>query len=117
MIKILVVDDEECVRTPLQRYLSKKNYFVEIAKNGEEALVKCKNEKYHIILSDHTMPDVSGTELFGKFKELSPNSKLIMMSGKSAWLERNDFEKIPCLQKPMTLKTTHSLIEKILENR
>lgn len=114
MIKILVVDDEECVRTPLQRYLSRKNYCVEIALSGEEALTKCKNERYHVILSDHTMPGISGAEFFRKLKEISPDSKLIMMSGHvpKTWME--NFKKIPCLQKPMTLKAAHSLIEKAI---
>ena len=115
MIKILVVDDEECVRTPLQRYLSRKNYCVEIALNGEEALAKCKNERYHVILSDHTMPGIAGMELFRKLKEISPDSKLIVMSGHRLPGWGGKMEKVPCLQKPMSLKAAHSLIEKAIK--
>ncbi len=111
MENILVVDDEESVRDSLQRYLSRRNYCVELAENGKEALEKCKKKNYDIILSDHRMPEMSGPQLFEQVKEFSPLPKLIMMS---ALLPENfpiKFEYYHIIPKPVDFKNICNILQ------
>lgn len=63
--RILVVDDEEVIRTVLSRFLKSKGYEVVTAVNGVEALEKVKKERPHLILLDIRMPELDG---FGVLK-------------------------------------------------
>lgn len=52
-----------------------------LAYNGIEALEYYKTSKFDIVLTDISMPNMSGIELAQKIKELNPSQKMIAMSG------------------------------------
>ncbi len=80
MNKILVVDDEESIRIMLKRVLSGKEYEVQEACNGLDALKKIAKEKYSVILLDLKMPEMDGLQMINKMKEMDINTPIIMMS-------------------------------------
>lgn len=55
-VKILVVDDEERIRRLLKMYLSREEYKIEEAEDGNEALAKALENEYDVILLDLMMP-------------------------------------------------------------
>ena len=60
---ILIVDDEpEQVQT-LDNLLSQRGYRVITASNGEEAMVKARNQQPHLIILDIMMPKIDGTQV------------------------------------------------------
>lgn len=61
--KILVVEDEEDTRFILNRLLSKNNYDVKTAENGEAALEVLKEFNPKVVLADWTMPVMDGLQL------------------------------------------------------
>jgi PAS domain S-box-containing protein len=82
---ILVVEDEEALRTVCARALRSKGYTVWEAANGAEALkiLSAKPEAIHLLLTDVIMPGMNGPELSRQAKALQSNMRTIFMSGYS----------------------------------
>ena len=59
-MKILVVDDEELIRSVIKEYASLEGYQVIEAENGIEAIEKCKNDNFDLIIMDIMMPKLDG---------------------------------------------------------
>jgi|TARA_B100001057_G_scaffold468754_1_gene528274 two-component system phosphate regulon response regulator OmpR len=66
---ILIVDDDDRIRTLLKDYLSSKNYIVSSAENAEEAKKKIEYLRYDIIILDVMMPGQDGYELTKEIKK------------------------------------------------
>jgi CheY-like chemotaxis protein len=66
--KILVVDDEEDIRTSLQTLLEASGYQVQTANNGKSALQILRKENFDLVITDLLMPDMSGRELAEKIR-------------------------------------------------
>ncbi|BCN29857.1 response regulator transcription factor [Anaeromicropila herbilytica] len=68
MYKILIVDDEEDIRTLLKDYFEMEGYLIYTAKNGEEAIkrLECKPD---LILLDINMPDMDGFEVCKRIRD------------------------------------------------
>ncbi len=60
MYRILVVDDEENIRSIIKKYAVFEGYSVEEAENGMQAVERCRNEKFDIIIMDVMMPELDG---------------------------------------------------------
>jgi diguanylate cyclase (GGDEF)-like protein/PAS domain S-box-containing protein len=81
---LLIVDDEQNVRTALQRMLRRDGYRILLAASASEALVLMACNDIQVVLSDHLMPDMTGIELLVKVKELYPHTIRMMLSGYTA---------------------------------
>ena len=79
-ISILIVDDEEMMRTLLDRILSREGYKIRSAEDGVIALEVLKAEKVDIILSDMKMPRMNGFELLKIVKKEYPKIGVIIMT-------------------------------------
>ena len=73
---VLVVEDEDSLSTLLQYNFEKEGYEVEIAKDGEEALLKINERKPDIILLDWMLPKLSGIEVCRRLR-LNKNQQKI----------------------------------------
>ena len=62
-MKILVVDDEELIRSVIKEYCNNSGYIVEEASNGNDALIKLKNNDYDLMVLDIMMPEMDGFTL------------------------------------------------------
>ncbi len=78
--KILVIDDEESIRSVLSRLLSLEDYKVYQAKNAQEGLEFLSTEEIQVIISDVRLPDACGVDLIPKIKELNPQIEIIMLT-------------------------------------
>ena len=81
-LHILVVDDDDRIRSLLKDYLSSNNYFVSTAENADEAKTKIKYFKFDIIILDVMMPGQSGYDLTKEIKK-SSNIPIILLTAKS----------------------------------
>ena len=79
--KILVVDDEDIVRTSCSRTLSPEGYEVKLAKNGSEGLKMAREDKFDLVLTDLKMPDMDGIEVLRIIKEQWPETEVIIVTG------------------------------------
>jgi PAS domain S-box-containing protein len=80
-IRVLVIGDEEYVRSVLSRSLSQFNHRVTTAKDGEEGLRLFKEKEFDVVLTDLGMPNMSGWEVYKAIKEMSPNTPVGMITG------------------------------------
>ncbi len=79
--RILIVDDEEEHRNILEMILSSNGFQTDTAISGFEAIQKISKEKYHLVLSDLKMPEMSGLELLDRIKEIQPEQDVIIVTG------------------------------------
>ena len=81
LTSILVIDDEATIREVLTRVLGDEGYSVEAVENGKNALKICEKQYFDVALIDIQLPDISGTELLTKLKELRPKMVRILITG------------------------------------
>jgi len=79
-VNILVVDDEEIVRSSLVDWLREDGYHAEAAEDGFEALEKLKEKPWDIALVDLKMPKMDGLELMERMKKLKPDIQVIIIT-------------------------------------
>ena len=79
--KILVIDDEDIVRTSCIRTLAPEGFEVRLAKNGAEGLKMANEESFDIVLTDLKMPDMDGIEVLRIIKEKWPETEVIIVTG------------------------------------
>ncbi len=77
--RLLIVDDEESVRSLLHDLL-RDVYQCDVAACGEEALALVDRTSYNVVLSDIMMPGMSGIELLERIKADRPDTSVIMVS-------------------------------------
>jgi CheY-like chemotaxis protein len=80
MTSVLVLDDELGPRTLLAMALRDIELSVETAASGEEALAMLSERQFDWIVSDIYLGDGDGIELAGRFRELAPDSRIVLMS-------------------------------------
>lgn len=122
--KILLVDDEEAIRTILRMSLEDLGYQVATAANGEEALEQVSTFAPDVVLSDIKMPGIDGIELLKRIKTAHPEIEVIMVSGhgdmdlaiKSLQLEATDFLTKP-VRDVLLQKALSRTFEKIVLRR
>ena len=78
--RVLVVDDEDDVRLFLQDFLSEREFQVDSAADGEEALIKIDKKVPDIVLLDIMMPGVDGIECLERIKKKHPDVTVIMIT-------------------------------------
>lgn len=69
-MKILMIEDDEAIRTGLKYYLEQENFEVIETDNGKDSLKILADEDISICLLDVNLPDINGFDLFKKLKEI-----------------------------------------------
>ncbi|MBI5376733.1 MAG: diguanylate cyclase [Candidatus Schekmanbacteria bacterium] len=118
--KILVIDDEEIMRSMLNDVLCDEGYDVDVASNGFEGINKIKSKYYDLIITDIIMPELDGMEVLKKAKEISPQSDVLVMTGyasvetavKSMRLGAADY-----IVKPFNIDQIQIVISRTIEKR
>ena len=116
--RILVVDDEEALRTVLSSELVSAGYDVATAADGDEAISTVQNKKFDLILLDIKMPRVDGFEVLKFVKRTyGPAVKVIMLTGfadlKNA-IESKKHGAEDFVSKPYDLVDLLTTIERVL---
>lgn len=81
MAKILVVDDELSIRMGIREFAEYQGYEVEEAANGKEAVERCRQKDFDIIIMDIMMPEMDGYEAYKKIREIK-DIPALMLSAK-----------------------------------
>ena len=84
---ILVVDDDEGIRSLVKKYLNEKKYLVTTADTAENASEKIKVIKFDLIILDIMMPGKSGLDFLKEHKE-NINTPIILLTAKGEPNER-----------------------------
>jgi two-component system phosphate regulon response regulator OmpR len=114
---ILVVDDDDGIRTLVKKYLNENNYLVTTASSAEDALEKIKIIKFDLIILDIMMPGKSGLE-FIEENQKKLDTPIILLTAKGEANERIDGLEIGAddyLPKPFEPKELLLRIKNIIE--
>jgi len=117
--RILFVDDEEQIVRPLQKILNRMGYEVVISTSSAEAWrLFCENPNgFDLVLTDQTMPEMTGTELTNRIKELRPEIPIVLITGLDS-PPTSDYGSegvFGILLKPFTITELVELISNALE--
>lgn len=107
MAKILIVEDDEAVRSFTARALQADGHVIDTAEDGEEGLDRIAGpSRYDLVLSDIRMPVMDGIEMARRAAAARPGQKILLMTGFAEQRERAA-ELSPIIvdvvQKPFTL--------------
>lgn len=86
--QILIVDDEQSIRTLLDYNLTQAGYETIMAMDGEEAIEKVKQMKPDLILLDLMLPKIDGIEVCKMLRNQQINTPIIMLTAKSEELDK-----------------------------
>jgi DNA-binding NtrC family response regulator len=117
MADILIVDDDEVIRDTLYELLSEQ-YVCQTADTANKALAKLKAGTFDLVLTDISMPGLSGLELLNRVLELCPHTPVIIISGitdqdhAQALIRLGAFDY---LLKPFRLEVVEKSVKRALE--
>ena len=116
---ILLVDDEEILTDLGEKMLQRLGYTVTIAHDGSQALdiFKSRVQDFDMIISDQTMPAMTGTELAQQVFQLRPTMPFILCTGYSNKINAESAKELGIaafLFKPLTLDNLQKALSAIL---
>jgi putative two-component system response regulator len=117
---LLIVDDEEAIRSALKRHLGSRGYEVGTVGSGAEALHAVGRQKIAGMVLDVRLPDQSGADLVPQLLKLEPNLAIVMLTAvndaasATLCLQRGAMEY---LTKPVDLADLDAAIERALRRR
>lgn len=119
MARVLVVDDDDNIRDTLYELLSEQ-YICQTAETAEKALARLEADTYDVVLTDISMPGLSGLELLGHVRQRFPNTPVIIVSGISDHEHAQGLIKLGAFEyllKPFSLEIVEKSVSRALEYR
>lgn len=119
MADVLVVDDDDVIRETLRELLA-ENYHCQEASTAEEALSKLQSQAFDVVLTDISMPGLSGSELLERVRELYPETPVIVISGLSDQERATSLISLGAfdyLLKPFRLEVVEESVRRAVEHR
>lgn len=119
---VLVVDDDKQLASALQWILADENYLVDIAFDGEEALLKLKVHEYDVIICDLLMPRLRGDEFYFRANELRSDvgERFVFITGFAAESHNKEFlsrRGIRYLTKPFPINELIATVKALLDEQ
>ena len=118
--KILIIDDEEIMRSFLADVLTDEGYETDIAENGEQGIEKIKQGNFHLVITDVKMPGISGIDVLKAAKDYNKNIDVIIMTGYASVntaVESMKLGAVDYITKPFNIDQIKMIIERTLEKR
>jgi len=103
--KVLIVDDDPVVAQGVAAFLEGSVALVDTAQSGAEGLAKLKAQPFDTLVTDITMPGLSGLEFAAQARELQPDLHILLMTGYSDQLEKGAKSPFRVLAKPFARET------------
>jgi two-component system, cell cycle response regulator CpdR len=119
MAKLLIVEDDESVRTLAARALERAGHMIDIAADGAQglALIRAARGGYDLVVSDIRMPEMDGIQMAKAAASLFPAMKILLMTGYADQRERAEELNgviVDVVQKPFTLAEICARVEQAL---
>ena len=121
MSRVLVVEDEKSMRDLLSLMLRKEGYAVEIAEGGAQAASRiAKDAVYDLVITDVSMPGMTGLELLRHVRKVSPESSVILMTAygsKETAIEALNDGAAYYVEKPFDLDEMKVVVRKTIDQK
>jgi two-component system, cell cycle sensor histidine kinase and response regulator CckA len=117
---VLIVEDNESLRTLIDEVLRHASYSTIVCRDGEEALERARSEdQFQAVLLDLVLPRVSGMDLIEELRVLRPEARVLMMSGYTEDTSMSGprvlDEQVPYIQKPFSLQQLCVRLRQVLD--
>ncbi len=117
-VRVLVVDDEDSLRTIVHHELESNGFNVDVAEDGEAAMGKLNSGTYDLVILDIYMPIKDGLDVLRDLRKTNKKTKVIMLTGvnelkiarESLTLGANDF-----ITKPYDFKKLLACIDRVMK--
>jgi len=119
---VLVVDDDKQLASALQWILADENYLVDVAFDGDEALLKIKVHEYDAVICDLLMPRLRGDECYFQATEMRPElaERFIFITGFAADSENKQFlseNSAKHLMKPFPIEELIAAVKELVADK
>jgi len=118
--RLLVVDDIEAIRLALEKCLQLSGYQVTLAASGEEALELLRSQRFDLLLTDQSMPGLSGLELTEAVARMHPDMPIVVLTAHTdVELARDSLRRgaSDFVTKPVNVRELPILVERNLTRR
>ena len=88
--KVLIVDDDESIRSLLYFFFEQEGYDVATAETGERALENFEAGRFHLVMLDYYMPGMNGLDVASAMHALDPDVTIAMITGMAHTLAHAD---------------------------
>lgn len=119
-MKILVVDDEENIRTIIKRAFQKEGFTVNGAPSGNEALKELSRTSYDLVITDLKMPDGDGITLLKQIHSLYPETMVMVITAYASTesaVEAMKAGAIDYIVKPINIEELRIIVRNALEKK
>jgi two-component system, NtrC family, response regulator PilR len=119
MSRILVVDDDDTIRETLHELLSEE-YVCQMADTAERAFARLEADVYDVVLTDISMPGLSGLELLEHIRQRFSDTPVIIVSGIGDREQAQSLIKLGAfdfLLKPFTLEGVEQSVKRAVDYR
>lgn len=119
--RILLIDDEPTILTIEKEMLKRQGYAVTSTGSALKALkiFEAQPEKFDLVITDMTMPNITGDELAGKLIKIRPDIPIILCTGFSELISSKKAASLGIkgfLMKPVTMRELSNLIREVIDN-
>ena len=89
---VLIIDDDDVIRQLLRSLLEREGFVVEEAADGQEGIERHRNHPADIVITDIIMPNKDGVNTMFELLKMTPNLRIIAMSGGGWQVKEIDFD-------------------------
>ena len=118
MAAVLIVDDEDVVRDVLYDLFSEE-HMCHAAATAEQALAFLGEQSYDVVLTDISMPGLSGLELLGRLRQEQPDTPVIVVTGIGDRTHAEGLTRLGAFDyilKPFSLEAVEQSVARALEH-
>jgi CheY-like chemotaxis protein len=110
-LRLLVVDDEQPIRTLLATLLKREGHNVVTATEGNNALRLFKEQPFDLVITDKAMPEMNGDQLAKAVKKVSPRMPVILLTGFGEFIDKETLPEVDVLaSKPFSIDSLREAI-------
>jgi DNA-binding NtrC family response regulator len=120
VIRVLVVEDDQKMRTALQTILEKEGYKADTAETGEGGLIKMRDKTYDLVITDLKLPGIDGMDVLKGVRKVRPETAVIMITAYAtidSAVEAMKEGAEDYIAKPFNLEEIRIVIRKALEKQ
>ena len=113
--RILIVDDDESVRSLLARALKIWGYEIDTVRNGVEAITQVEKRSYDLVITDYMMPKMDGLELTRRIKAEHPSIPILLVTSNGPVYDLLKNGAAACIIKPFSIFELQNTVKTILD--
>lgn len=117
-LRILYVEDNEYLRENIGLLLEGDNREVALCATGEEALQACADSHFDLVITDVSLPGISGTDLTRRLLQTAPQRWIVLCTGYPLGHQVRELGvNVRALSKPFELEELEALVDEVAAQR